>query len=67
MREKLLELIEKNDFPRLRETLEKSEPVDIAQFLDDLDQKQLPVIFRILPKEVAADTFSHLNSESQSI
>ncbi len=65
MREKLLELIEKNDFPRLRETLEKSEPVDIAQFLDDLDQKQLPVIFRILPKEVAADTFSHLNSESQ--
>jgi len=65
LREKLLELIEKNDFPRLRETLEKSEPVDIAQFLDDLDQKQLPVIFRILPKEVAADTFSHLNSESQ--
>lgn len=65
MREELLELIDKNDFSRLRRTLEKLEPADIAQFLDDLDQKHLLVIFRILPKELAAETFSHLNSDSQ--
>ncbi|MFB0918409.1 MAG: magnesium transporter [Clostridiaceae bacterium] len=65
MREELLELIEKNDFSRLRRTLEKLEPADIAQFLDELDQKHLLVIFRILPKELAAETFSHLNSDSQ--
>jgi magnesium transporter len=39
---------------------------DIAEFIDELDTKNAIIMFRLLPKEIAADVFSYLSSERQS-
>lgn len=39
---------------------------DIAEFMNELDQKLAILVFRLLPKDVAANVFSHLSSTKQS-
>ena len=50
---------------RLRETLSDLNPTDIAEFLEEADKKDLPVVFRILPKELAAEVFVQMDSDMQ--
>ncbi len=62
----LLELVEQKQLRRLREILQEMNEVDIASFLDELKPEQLIVVFRLLPKELAADVFSYMeDSDSQ--
>lgn len=43
-------------------------PADIAQILEETPSKeQLPVIFRVLPKELAAETFTYMDSDLQQL
>ena len=62
----LLELVEQKKLRQLREILQEMNEVDIASFLDELKPEQLIVVFRLLPKELAADVFSYMeDSDSQ--
>jgi len=64
--ELLLELVAQKKFRQLRELLSEMNEVDIAEFLDEVDPDQLAVVFRLLPKDMAADVFTHLeDSEDQ--
>ncbi len=45
--------------------LEIQEP-DIAELLDELDVKPALLVFRLLPKELAADVFVHLDGDRQA-
>ena len=56
----LLELVRSKQFRRLRELLEDMNQVDIAEFLDELGPEELIVVFRLLPKELAAEVFTEL-------
>lgn len=56
----LLELVKSKQFRRLRELLEGMNEVDIAEFLDELGPEELLIVFRLLPKEMAADVFTEL-------
>ena len=56
----LLELVRSKQFRRLRELLEDMNQVDIAEFLDELGPEELIVVFRLLPKEMAAEVFTEL-------
>lgn len=67
MQQEILELIESKKFARLREVLVDINPADIALFLDEVEFKELPVVFRILPKELAADVFVEMDSEMQQV
>ena len=67
MQEEILELIESKKFARLREILVDINPADIAVILDEVDSKELPVIFRILPKELAAEVFVEMDSSMQQL
>ena len=67
MEEKILELIEARKFGGLKELLSEMNPADIAEILEEVSEKDLPVIFRILPKELAADTFVEMDSEMQQL
>lgn len=67
MQEEILELIESKKFARLREILVDINPADIALFLNEVDLKDLPVTFRILPKELAAEVFVEMDSEMQQV
>ena len=64
--EMLLKLLQEKKYPRFKEELLKKQNVDIAEFIDTLDAKATLLVFRLLPKEIAADVFSYLSPESQS-
>ena len=64
--ELLLELVATKQFRRLKELLSDMNEVDIAEFMDEVEPEQLIVVFRLLPKELAADVFTYLeDSEDQ--
>ena len=67
MQEEIFELIEGKKYARLREQLSDMNPADIAQILEDVPERELPVIFRILPKELAAEVFVEMDSEMQQL
>ena len=64
--DQLTGLVSGRQFRALREELSKMNEVDIAEFLDELETEQQAVVFRLLPKELAAEVFAYLeNSEDQ--
>ena len=57
----LLQLLEEKKFRQLKQILvEEMNEVDIADFLDDVEPEQQAVIFRLLPKDTAAEVFTYL-------
>lgn len=68
-REHLLDLVRANNLTALKEELAEMNESEIALFLEDVENKEeetAMVIFRLLPKEMAADVFSHLSSDAQT-
>ncbi len=63
--EELKELLENNKFNVLHSKLKEMNSVDIADFLNEIDPKYLVAAFRILPKDVSAEVFSYMDSDSQ--
>lgn len=68
--EKLLEIIddiEQKKFSSLKPILIEMRPFDIAELINDVDDDKVVVIFRLLPKYLANETFVEMDSESQEI
>lgn len=65
MEEKILELIADRKFVRLREILCEIQPADLAPLFEKMPEKDRALVFRILPKEVAAEIFVELESDMQ--
>lgn len=64
----LYRLLAKGLFKDLRNELSDMAYADIAEFIMDLDDDKLAVkIFRILPKDISADVFSYLETDSQTV
>lgn len=63
----LLELLERRDLHALRAALLEENEVDIAEFLEELPQDKIVVVFRALPKEMAAEVFSNLEADTQQV
>ena len=53
------------DLAALKETLKNSSPVDIAEGIEELDDEQTIKYFRMLPKDIAAEVFAYLSSNTQ--
>ena len=60
--EQLLELVQQKKFRQLKEILSNMNEVDIAEFLDELDVEQEILVFRLLPKDTAAEVFTYLEN-----
>lgn len=58
-------LIERRDYRTLKPLLSYFPAADIALILSDADKDLLPVLFRILPKDLAADAFVELDPDLQ--
>ena len=67
MLEKIGELISRKRYADLRDLLIPLEAPDIAHLCEDLDEKSLPLVFRLLPKEQAAEVFVELDSDQQEL
>lgn len=60
-----LALLSSGKFSALRAELSEWNEVDIADFLEELDPKDLIKVFRILPKDISAEVFSYLEADNQ--
>ena len=65
MHENLIELLEEKKYYELKEMLADIEPADIAISFDELSEKHRAIMFRLLPKETAAEVFVELESDVQ--
>ncbi len=67
MYEKVLELLGQKKYHELKELLSEMNEADIAAILTEAPEEALPLLYRILPKELAADVFVNMDSDSQEI
>ena len=63
----LLKMLEEKKYASLRDILVTMNPSDVAGLFDGLEEKQIPVMFRLLPKEQAAETFVEMEPEAQQL
>lgn len=66
-KEVLLSLLEQKNIKELRPILAAMNPADIALFLSEVDEENLPLVFRLLPKDLAAETFVEMDSDLQEL
>lgn len=65
MKEKILSLIEQGKYYEARNEISRLNVVDAAQLFEEIEQKQLLIVFRFLPKDYSSDVFTHMSSELQ--
>ena len=63
----LLKMLEDRKYATLRDILVTMNPSDIAGLFEDLEDKQIPLMFRLLTKEQAAETFVEMEPEAQEL
>ncbi len=61
----ILELLESKQYTVLRQRLSEMNEADVAAILEELKEQEMLKIFRILPKDIAADVFSYMEVDSQ--
>ncbi|MCI9026989.1 MAG: magnesium transporter [Lawsonibacter sp.] len=65
--DQLMELVQERKFRALREILTEMNEVDIAEFLDELEVDQEILVFRLLPKDTAAEVFAYLEEDQEKL
>ena len=63
----LLKMLEEKKYAVLRDILITMNPSDIAALFVDLEDNQIPLMFRLLPKEQAAETFVEMEPDAQEL
>lgn len=63
----LTALMENRKYAAVKDMLVTMNPADIASIFDELDEDKIPLMFRLLPKSLAADTFVEMESEHQEM
>ena len=61
------QLIESRSFKTLRDILSDMNPPDLGELIGELSPHQIPLVFRILPKDLAGDVFSYMETETQEL
>lgn len=61
----VFELLNEKKFSKLRTILDDMNPADIAWLLNDASRKDTLILFRLLSKELAAETFTYLSNDMQ--
>ncbi|MBO5374430.1 MAG: magnesium transporter [Clostridia bacterium] len=60
-------LLEEKNFYAIKLLLQEMEPADIALVLEEFPDKKIGILFRVLPKDLAAETFVEMESENQEL
>ena len=67
MQEKLFELLEDRKYGEIAALVKDMNPADAASMLQELPEAKMPVAFRLLPKELAAETFAYMDGDAQEM
>ena len=65
--EMIMRLIEGKKYASVRDAMETMHAADIAAILEECPKEQVPLIFRLLPKELAAETFAQMEEDHQEL
>ena len=65
--ETIVTLLENKRYATLRDILTTLNPVDIALVFEELQDEKIALLFRLLPKEMAADTFVEMDEDTQQL
>lgn len=65
-KEIFVKLLAQRQFKAVRSILDVMNEVDIASLLSDLDDKELALAFRLIPKDKAAEVFANMNNSMQT-
>ena len=63
----IITMLEGKKYAALRDILETMNPVDVAEVFSELEERQIPLLFRLLPKELAAEAFAEMEPENQEL
>ena len=63
--ERMNQYLEEKKYVQARDAIVELEPIDIAYIMETLPEDTIPLVFRLLPKEQAAEVFVELDSDSQ--
>ena len=63
----LLKMLEDKKYATLRDILITMNPSDVAGLFRGLEDNQIPLMYRLLPKELAAETFVEMDPDAQEI
>lgn len=63
--DELTELLEQHNMKELKLRMEDMNEYDLAEFLSEIDDKQMAMVFRLLPKERAAEVFANFEPPEQ--
>lgn len=61
----IIDMIEGKNYKPLKEIISAMNPYDLAILIGNLPEKCILILFRLLPKDLAADTFVEMDSEEQ--
>lgn len=65
--EQVTTLLQQRKLGHLREILDDQNPADIALLLEAMPEDKLPLLFRILQKEAAAEAFAYMEGDTQEL
>ncbi len=65
--EEILNLLTEKKYAAIRDIFIEMNPADIAALMNDYPEVRSPILFRLLPKELAADTFVEMDSDIQEL
>ena len=65
LRQMLASLDDAKKYQSLRDVMSTMNAPDLAAVFEDLPEEKMPVLFRLCPKDLAADVFAELSSETQ--
>ncbi len=63
--DELMELLDSRHMKELQLRLEDMNEFDVAEFLTEIDDNRMPMVFRLLSKETAADVFANFEAPEQ--
>lgn len=58
-------MLSERKYSMLRQMLGNLNAADIALLFDEIDKKEIPLLYRLLPKEEAAETFTYMSRDMQ--
>ncbi|MBQ6603210.1 MAG: magnesium transporter [Eubacterium sp.] len=61
-----MDLLQAREYKAVRSILNVMNPVDIAALMEDLEERDLAMAFRLIPKDKAAEVFSYMESDQQT-
>lgn len=65
MQDIIKNLVKEGMFSKVKDEIVKMNVVDIASLLEELEEEKMLIIFRLLPKDIAAEVFSYMSNEQQ--